>query len=119
VKQPWSFSRKTRQTSIHSSSVVGAERSYSSNMSWLIHSVPANVDPTERPASLPSSVESPAGPLAATFDSQSAPSHSSATGVRSSAADPKVAIDPMPPPGAMSKTSGPSGDVSAGRSAAS
>jgi hypothetical protein len=64
----------TEQTCAQVASVVGGVRPYLVNRAWLIHRLPANVDPIGRAASFPLLVVSPAGPIGAIFDFQSGPS---------------------------------------------
>src|SRR6266487_5675342 len=118
TKQPALCALNTEHTCAQLASVVGAVRWYLLNRSWLIHRLPAKVDPIGSAASLPSLV-SPAGPIGAILDFQSGPSALAMAGCRLKVSAARLAIEPMPPPGAMSNTSGPAEDTSAGRMAAS
>src|ERR1700722_3684115 len=74
TKQPMPCDLNTEQTCAHCGSVFGAVRWYRANRFWLIHRLPANVEPMGSAASFPPDVVSPAGPIGAIFDFQPGPS---------------------------------------------
>ena len=73
VKQPTPCALRTLQSLTHCGSVLGAVRWYLLNSAWLIHSVPANTEPTDMPTSLPPVIMLDT-PMGASLDFQSLPS---------------------------------------------